>query len=259
MNDQTVRKHRVCARIIQFVVRRRSECSLRLATVMLLVVLCMAHAASATEDRTFSVLKHGAVGDGKTDDTESINSTIEACAEAGGGKVIFPSGRYLSGTIRLKSNVALEFDAHSRLIGTAELSRYQHFTPPDGTHEANNTMRNVATPVQVSLKSGNTAGEIIVERLNASGVYRAACSVESWTDDPIERFVLRDVSIEYEGGGKRSEASSQLPKPGLDARRLPTWGFFGRNINQLILEDIRPTSRVGCWGLLEDPHHVQTV
>ena len=56
---------------------------------------------------------------------------------------------------------------------------------------SDNTMRNVATPFQVSLKPGNTAGEITVDRLSATGVYRAAGSVESWTDEPIERFVLR--------------------------------------------------------------------
>ena len=33
-----------------------------------------------------------------------------------------------------------------------------------------------------------------------------------------------------------------MPKPGLDARRLPTWGFFARNVTRVDLEDVRFTT-----------------
>lgn len=40
-----------------------------------------------------------------TIDTRAINSAIEACVNAGGGTVLFPSGGiYLSGTIHLGSS-----------------------------------------------------------------------------------------------------------------------------------------------------------
>ena len=104
---------------------------------------------------------------------------------------------------------------------------------------SSNTLKNVTTPLQVSVHPGNAAGRITVERLDAIGVYKAACAVESWADDPIEHFVMRDVSIEYTGGGKRSEASSKIPKPGLDARRLQNWALFARDVKRLSLEDVR--------------------
>ena len=53
----------------------------------------------------FDVRRYGATGDGKTLDTKAINSAIEAAAGAGGGVVTFPSGQYLSFSIRLKSQV----------------------------------------------------------------------------------------------------------------------------------------------------------
>jgi Pectate lyase superfamily protein len=41
--------------------------------------------------RTFDVTKYGAKGDGITDDRVAIQNTINACFEAGGGKVYFPT------------------------------------------------------------------------------------------------------------------------------------------------------------------------
>lgn len=58
-------------------------------------------------DNEFSVGDYGAVGDGKTLATEAIQKTIDAAAEAGGGKVTFPPGTYLSGALFVKSNVDL--------------------------------------------------------------------------------------------------------------------------------------------------------
>ncbi len=62
---------------------------------------------AAIPDKTFNVADYGAVADGKTLATEAIQKTIDAAAEAGGGKVIFPAGTYLSGALFVKSNVEL--------------------------------------------------------------------------------------------------------------------------------------------------------
>jgi len=58
-------------------------------------------------DATFNVADYGALADVKTLATEAIQKTIDAAAEAGGGKVIFPAGTYLSGALFVKSNVEL--------------------------------------------------------------------------------------------------------------------------------------------------------
>jgi len=56
-------------------------------------------------DKVFNVSDYGAIGDGKTLTTEAIQKTIDAASVAGGGKVIFEKGVYLSGSIFVKSNV----------------------------------------------------------------------------------------------------------------------------------------------------------
>jgi polygalacturonase len=55
----------------------------------------------------FLVTNFGAVGDGTTDCTEAFRKAIQACNELGGGKVVVPSGTFLTGAIHLKSNVDL--------------------------------------------------------------------------------------------------------------------------------------------------------
>jgi len=395
----------------------------------------MAGAAIPSDPGVFNIRGFGAAGDGKTADTGAINRAIRACAEAGGGQVRFPPGRFLSGTIHLKSRVTLLFDAGSVLVGTTKLGDYQNFTPPpdtpegkwfrwhralilgdgveeitiagqgvidgnkvfdargeermrgphtillgncrnvvirdltirdsanyaillefcrdvdirdmkftggwDGVHfrgwpgrhcrnvnitgcrfftgddaiagrywenvlinscivnsscngirligpaehltiqdclfygpgvhphrtsKRHNmlaginlqpgawdptegslddvlisdiTMKNVATPFHFTLKRGNTAGSITVSRVTATGVYRAASSVESWAGNPFTNVVFRDVSIQYEGGGTAEQGREPVKRVGVDPRELPAWGFYARNVKNLTLEDVR--------------------
>ena len=56
--------------------------------------------------------------------TKFIQSAIDACAKAGGGTVSLPSGRYISGTIFLKNNVALYLEPGSILEGSKKREDY---------------------------------------------------------------------------------------------------------------------------------------
>src|SRR5947208_16644929 len=49
--------------------------------------------------RDFQVSSYGAKPDGSTDCTGAFKRAIDACNAAGGGRVIVPAGRYLTGAI----------------------------------------------------------------------------------------------------------------------------------------------------------------
>ena len=71
-----------------------------------------------------NILDFGAIGDGKTLCTAQIQAAIDACAESGGGTVTVPAGRYLTGTIWLRSNVELHLCHASVLRGSDNLDDY---------------------------------------------------------------------------------------------------------------------------------------
>ncbi len=60
--------------------------------------------------RDFVVTKFGAKGDGKKDASAAFRKAIEACNRAGGGRVVVPSGTFVTGPIRLKSRVNLHLE-----------------------------------------------------------------------------------------------------------------------------------------------------
>ncbi len=64
----------------------------------------------------FDITQSGAVGDGTTDCTAAIAKAIDACAEAGGGRVVVPAGEFLTGAIHLKSNVNLHLAATNSVL-----------------------------------------------------------------------------------------------------------------------------------------------
>ncbi len=100
-------------------------------------------------------------------------------------------------------------------------------------------MQNVAAPFHFALKGDNTVGSIQVSKVKATGVYRAPCTIESWTSHPFTNVVFRDVDIEFAGGGNAEDARIPVRPPGVDARKLPVWGFYARNVENLTLENVR--------------------
>ena len=72
----------------------------------------------------FDVRNYGAVGDGKTLDTQAINKAIQACNQAGGGTVLFTPGEYVTGTFIMLSHVTLNLDAGAVILGSTNLDDY---------------------------------------------------------------------------------------------------------------------------------------
>ena len=67
-------------------------------------------------DATYNILDFGAVADGKTLNTESINHAISHASESGGGTVLIPEGIFFTGAIHLKSNIRLHLAENATLV-----------------------------------------------------------------------------------------------------------------------------------------------
>jgi polygalacturonase len=95
----------------------------RYFTLLLLTLSLYIHAAD------FNVKDYGATGNGATLDSRSIQQAIDACTQKGGGRVIFPAGQYLSGTIVLKNNVTLLLEKDALIMGSTNIEHYQNMDP----------------------------------------------------------------------------------------------------------------------------------
>ena len=73
---------------------------------------------------TISIVKFGAIDDGLTLNTKSINDAIDACSKKGGGVVLIPKGMWMTGPIVLKNNVNLFLAKNALLQFTSDLNQY---------------------------------------------------------------------------------------------------------------------------------------
>ena len=92
-------------------------------------ILCGLFLCAGTIAATdYNALQQGAVGDGKTLNTKSLQSAIDALHAKGGGQLYFPAGRYLTGSLQLKSNVTLYLEKEAMLLGSTSPYDYPGFS-----------------------------------------------------------------------------------------------------------------------------------
>jgi polygalacturonase len=82
-----------------------------LAISLAAVIVPLARASPAD----LSVRNFGAKGDGTTKDTQAIQAALDKAAVAG-GTVEFSPGRYLSGTLHLRSNITVQIEKGATLV-----------------------------------------------------------------------------------------------------------------------------------------------
>ena len=75
----------------------------------------------------YVISSYGAIGDGSTVNTETIQKVIDLCHGNGGGRVTVSDGVYMTGTIVLKSNVELHITANATLLGSPRCEDYPEF------------------------------------------------------------------------------------------------------------------------------------
>jgi len=74
--------------------------------------------------KEYNIIDFGAKSDTAYLSTKAIQAAIDECSRNNGGKVVIPSGAYLSGTIYFKSNVTLSVEKGATLFGSPRLADY---------------------------------------------------------------------------------------------------------------------------------------
>src|SRR5690349_13378620 len=172
----------------------------------LIACVCIAiglAALSVQAATMIDVKSTGAVGDGKTLDTDAIQKAIDTAHEKGGGTVNVPGGKYLVATVMLKDDVTLHFEDGAELLGTDDLSKYKNVDPfKDG----------LGAEVGFAMIAAVDAKHVVIEgkgTINGNGKAVAAAKSfkgEGWGFRPfLVRIVrcddatLRDVTLRDAG------------------------------------------------------------
>ena len=154
-----------------------------------MLVLCVVAFA-----KDYNILDYGAKNDTTKLSTAAIQQSIDACSNAGGGRVVVPAGNYKTGTLVLRSNVNLYLEMGATLFGSTDLNDYQ----PQKTD-------------YVSLRTQTSTIQLIyadkVENVSISGYgtidgQGAVFKKQSWNDEGITRPHLlrfiqsKDICVE---------------------------------------------------------------
>lgn len=75
-------------------------------------------------ERDYLITDFGAINDGRSLNTDAINQTILACSNEGGGRVVIPAGVWITGPIRLQSNVDLHVAEGAVVLFSRDLDLY---------------------------------------------------------------------------------------------------------------------------------------
>ena len=149
-------------------------------------------------DKDFPITAYGAVADG--DASQAIANAIAACAEAGGGRVVIPAGRWRTGAIRLASNVNLHVAAGATLVFDPDPARY---LPVVTTHWEGMECRNYSALIYA-------AGETNVA-VTGNGILDGSATEDTWwawkskadraRKVPVKQTADRDRLVEMVAAG----------------------------------------------------------
>ncbi len=89
-----------------------------------LIPTFLTHFPPRFPNKQFNITTFGAVGNGTTINTRAIQHAINTCAMAGGGEVLIPRGKFLTGPITLTSNMNLHLARGAVLLMSNRFSSY---------------------------------------------------------------------------------------------------------------------------------------
>ncbi len=105
--------------------KTKKTTSILQALLALLLASFMLHSCNQSNPNEFNVMDYGASGEKEQKATEAIQSAIDACHENGGGRVYFPPGDYLAGTIVMKDHVNIYLETGATLYASQDTNDYK--------------------------------------------------------------------------------------------------------------------------------------
>ena len=156
----------------------------------------------------------------------STDLTIAHCRFQGPGRYPHRTSRELRRT-NMQSAILLQPGGWGQAPGNME-----------DIHIHDIRIDSVTNPIMMVLNEGNEASDILMERVTATRINFAAASVESWRGGRFDNLTFRDISYSYIGNNDPSLQKTAVGQPPADSRQLPCWGWYLRNVRNVLLENV---------------------
>jgi polygalacturonase len=143
--------------------------------------------------KDYNILSYGAQSDTTQLSTLALQQAIDECSQAGGGRVVVPTGNYKIGTIILKSNIHLHLEQGATLYGSTSLADY---LPVKSDYVSLRTQTNT-----IQLIYADKVSHVVIDGYGTIDGRGRAFKKLSWNDEGITRpHLLRfiqssDISI----------------------------------------------------------------
>ena len=144
----------------------------------------------------YKVLDYGAKGDGISIETQAIQKAVDTCSKTG-GSVIFPAGKYLTGTIYLKNNVTLHLKKGAVILGSTKMADYPENLPNYTFYRLGKIKR--ALIYAENCKNIGISGEGVIDG-QGNKIYKAnGEKVKSYGERPHVIWMIQSKRIRISG------------------------------------------------------------
>ncbi len=196
--------------------------------------------------KVFNMVDYGAVADGKTLNTKIIQKTIDAAsAKKNGGKIVFPKGTFLTGSIQMKSNVDIYLEEGAILLGSTNPDDYYPMDAEGRPHSPKNDdnsqlalfLAHKANNFTISGK-GLIDGQGLALALNIDSLHHAGVNI-----DPNYSTHVNRPNEKVRPKLFRFSQCEQLNITDLNINNAACWGLSFELCNKLTIDNLKIINR----------------